>query len=191
MSDAMQERGRALEEEYFRRKDKELVEKIRRAAEAKTQQEALGKATGLSDPAVLDELRALGFAPETVSLLPLVPMLQVAWAEGGITPAERDQLVKFAAARGIEPGSVASEQLIQWMVERPSDEIFAGAGRLIAAMLASGATPVANLSADELVKYCESIASASGGVFGVFGRVSAEEKALLSSIAADLTGRRK
>lgn len=187
----MQERGRALEEEYFRRKDKELVEKIRRAAEAKTQQEALGKATGLSDPEVLDELRSLGFTPETVSLLPLVPMLQVAWAEGGITPAERDQLVKFATARGIVPGSEASEQLIQWMVERPSEEIFAGAGRLIAAMLASGATPVANLSADDLVKYCESIASASGGVFGVFGRVSAEEKSLLSSIAADLTGRRK
>src|SRR5688572_19496022 len=119
MSDAMQERGRALEEEYFRRKDKELVEKIRRAAEAKSQQEALGKATGVSDPEVLDELRVLGFTPETVGLLPLVPMLQVAWAEGGITPAERDQLLKFSTARGITPGSPASEQLIEWMVQRP------------------------------------------------------------------------
>jgi hypothetical protein len=191
MSDAMQERGRALEEEYFRRKDRELVEKIRRAAEAKAEHAALGSATGLTDPALLDELRALGFTPDTVNLLPLLPMLQVAWAEGGITDAERDQLLKIAAARGITEGSAASEQLIQWMVHRPADAVFTGAGRLIAAMLASGSQPVANLSADDLVKYCESIASASGGIFGVFGRVSAEEKALLGSIAAELTGRRK
>jgi hypothetical protein len=191
MSDAMQERGRALEEEYFRRKDRELVEKIRRAAEVKAEHAALGSVTGLSDPALLDELRALGFTPETVNLLPLVPMLQVAWAEGGITDAERDQLLKIAAARGISEGSAASEQLIQWMVHRPADSVFAGAGRLIAAMLATGSQAVTDLSADALVKYCESIASASGGIFGVFGRVSAEEKALLDSIATELTGRRK
>jgi len=43
--------------------------------------------------------------------------------------------------------------------------------------------------ADDLVKYCEEIASASGGMLGI-GRISAEERALLSSIAADLNGRR-
>ena len=32
--DAFAERGRALEEEYFRKKDRELIEKLRRASEA-------------------------------------------------------------------------------------------------------------------------------------------------------------
>jgi hypothetical protein len=46
-----------------------------------------------------------------------------------------------------------------------------------------------DLTADELVKYCETIASASGGILGI-GRMSAEEKTLLSTIAADLNARR-
>ena len=46
------------------------------------------------------------------------------------------------------------------------------------------------LSADALVKYCEDIAAASGGLLGI-GKVSSEERKLLSSIAAELkSGRR-
>jgi hypothetical protein len=56
-------------------------------------------------------------------------------------------------------------------------------------MLESGASPAGDLKADDLVKYCEEIASASGGVLGI-GRISAEERALLSSIATDLNARR-
>ena len=41
--------------------------------------------TGLSDPELLRDLNELGFTPETVTLLPLVPIVQVAWAEGGVS----------------------------------------------------------------------------------------------------------
>jgi hypothetical protein len=67
--------------------------------------------------------------------------------------------------------------------------VFARARRLIRAMLESASAPAGELNADDLVKYCEEIASASGGILGI-GRISAEERALLSSIAADLSARR-
>ncbi len=191
MANDTTDRARAQEDDYFRRKDLELIEKLRKTAAAKATQDALGQATGVTDPSVLVELESLGFTPDTVDLLPLVPVLQVAWAEGGITPAERDQLLKLAEARGIGAGSAAYDRLTSWMTTRPAEAVFAGAGRLINALLSSGSQAVADLSADDLVKYCESIAAASGGVFGVFGRVSTEEKQLLASIAADLTGRRR
>ena len=183
--DIIQERGRSLEDDYFRKKDRELVEKIQRAAAAEQARAEIGKATGLSDPALADELLALGFTADTVSLLPLVPIVQMAWAEGGVSAAERDLIVQFARRRGIADGSAADAQLSAWMSARPSDEVFARAGRLIRAMLDSGG---AGLNADDLVSYCESIASASGGVFGI-GKISADERKLLSSIAADLKGR--
>ncbi len=44
------------------------------------------------------------------------------------------------------------------------------------------------VSADDLLKYCEQIASASGGLFG-FGKVSAEEKTALEQIASQLKKR--
>ena len=44
------------------------------------------------------------------------------------------------------------------------------------------------LTADYLVRYSESIAEASGGIFGIH-RISADERALLTRIAAALKGR--
>lgn len=187
--DSMHDRGRAIEEEYFRRKDYELIEKIRQKAAAEAAQQALGTSTGVSDPEVLHELLALGFTPDTVALLPLMPVLQVAWAEGGVTAVERNLIEKLATARGIVPGSPADAQLMDWLANRPSDEIFHGAARLIRALLASGSDVVANLSAEDLVAHCERVAAASGGIFGL-GRVSFEERELLASIAADLKGRK-
>lgn len=182
------ERGRSFEEEYFRKKDRELIEKMRLAAAAEQTRHEMGRKTGLVDPVLLNELQELGFTPDTVSLLPLVPVLQVAWAEGGITSTERDLLTHLARSRGIEAGSAADQQLVAWMSRRPDPTVFARAGRLISAMLASNAGETGALSADDLVKQCEAIAGASGGIFGI-GRISAEERSLLSAIAADLKAR--
>jgi hypothetical protein len=187
--DSLRERGRAFEDEYFRKKDRELIEKLRTAAAADDARHALSSSTGLDDPALLAELQELGFTPETVSLLPLVPVVQMAWAEGGVSAAERELIVKLARSRGIEAGSPADQQLAGWMASRPSDDIFARASRFIRAMLDAGSAP-SGLSADDLVRYCEEIAAASGGILGI-GRISAEERALLARIAEDLKGRRE
>jgi hypothetical protein len=187
--DALNKRGRALEEDYFRKKDLELIEKIRQAgAEARVRTD-LGRKIGLDAPELIQELHDLGFTPDTVVLLPLVPIIQVAWAEGGITKAERELILRLARSRGIEEGSAADRQLADWLANHPHEAVFAGARRLIRALLDAGAEPSSDFSASDLVKYCEDIAAASGGILGI-GRVSAEERALLSSIAADLKTRR-
>jgi hypothetical protein len=188
--DAMHERGRSLEEDFFRRRDRELVEKIRKAAEAEASRQGLGQKTGLDDPALLAELQELGFTPDTVVLLPIVPAVQMAWAEGGVTRDEAELLLALARARGVTDGSPAHTQLQNWIATRPDDEVFARAGRLIAAVLASGGETAANLTAADLVANAERIASASGGLFGL-GRVSVEEKNLLAQIKADLDARRR
>jgi DNA-binding phage protein len=186
--DMIRERGRSLEEDYFRKKDRELIEKMRQATAAEEDRRQMAKKSGLDDPALLQDLKDLGFTPETVSLLPLVPLLRMAWAEGGITAAERDLLVRLARSRGIAEGSGADRQLAAWMTRQPDETMFTRAGRLIRAMLDSRSPETSDLSADDLVEYCERIAAASGGVFGI-GRISAEEEKLLSSIAQDLKAR--
>ena len=187
--DAFAKRGRALEDDYFRKKDRELIEKIRQAAATDKARKDLGRKAGLDDPELLQELHDLGFTPDTVGLLPLVPIIQVAWAEGGITKAERELILRLARNRGVEAGSAADRQLTEWLTSQPAETVFARARRLIRAMLDSTSTQTDKLSADDLVKHSEEIASASGGILGI-GRISAEERALLSSLAADLNARR-
>jgi hypothetical protein len=184
--DIFAERGRSLEEEYFRKKDRELVEKMRQASAAAQERAELVARTGLNDPQLLEELQALGFTPDTVALLLLVPVVQVAWAEGGVTPAERTLIVKLARARGIAEGSAADVQLADWLNRRPPEDVFTRATRLIGAMLATPGQE--QLKIADLVKHCEEIAAASGGIFGI-NKVSPEERQLLASIAGALKGR--
>ena len=165
---------------------------MRQAAAAEAARGEMSAATGLQDPALIKELQDLGFTPETVILLPVVPVLEMAWAENEITSAERHLLLKFARSRGVVEHTAADEQLTQWMTDRPDETVFRGAGRLIAAMLASGVSqPGGPLTADELVAYCEEIASASGGLLGMrLGSMSSEEKALLARIGSELQARK-
>lgn len=189
--DQLAKRGRSIEEEYFRRKDRELIEKLRQAAAVEQARGEISRQTGITDPALLQELEELGFTQETVALLPLVPVIEMAWAEGGVTSAERDLIVTLARSRGIGEGSPADLQLHAWISSRPDATVFERAGRLIAAMVSSGAeTPSGRLTAEELVAQCEKIAAASGGVFGI-GKVSAEERAILARLASDLGTRRQ
>lgn len=186
--DALGGRKRKLEEEYFRKQDQDLIDKMRRAAATARERQELEAKTGLHDPELLNDLQALGFTPETVALLPLIPLVQTAWAEGGVSPAERTLIVDFARRRGIQSGTVADGILAEWLTDRPSPDVFRRADRLIGAVLAAGSGASADLTPDDLVKYCEGIAAASGGILGI-GRISAEERAAISQIAAQLKTR--
>jgi tellurite resistance protein len=186
--DSVRERGRGAvhEDDYFRKRDQELVEKLRRETAAAQARAAMGQQVGLTDPELLKELETLGFTQETVVLLPLLPAVQVAWADGGVSPAERELIVQLARRRGVDAGSAADRTLNAWLVARPRDDVFATATRLIRAILASPEAPGApDLTADELLTHYESIAAASGGLLGR-NRISAEERRLLTALTAEL-----
>jgi tellurite resistance protein len=179
---------RKREEEYFRRQDRELIEKMRKASETAKEREALQTQTGIHDPEMLQQLQELGFTPQTVALLPLIPILQVAWAEGGVSTAERTAICSLARSRGIREGSDADRQLTEWLDRRPSADTFRKAMRLIAAMVDHPGEGFQDVTADDVLEYAEQIAQASGGLFGI-GAVSAEERAALEQIASQLKGR--
>ena len=181
-------RKRTNEEEYFQKRDRELIEQMRQRAKAQQELRELGEQAGVTDPELSRELAELGFTPETVKLLPLIPVLEMAWAEGEVTAAERKMVVDAARGRGIEAGGTADRQLADWLDRRPEDSVFRRAGRLINALVESGGH--FGVTPDDIIKYCEAIADASGGIFGI-RRVSPEERATLSRIANEIKGRQK
>ena len=58
--DSLHERGRALEEEYFRKKNRELVEKMQLEASRDEARRSMGAQLGLNDPETLEQLQKLG-----------------------------------------------------------------------------------------------------------------------------------
>ncbi|MBA3887876.1 MAG: hypothetical protein H0X67_19440, partial [Acidobacteria bacterium] len=65
---------------------------------------------------------------------------------------------------------------------------FAKATRLIRAMLMAGGETTRDLDPDDLVAYCESIAAASGGIFGI-GAVSSGERQVIEGLQQALRNR--
>ena len=183
--DAFAERGRSLEEEYFHRKEREVIEKMRVRAAADEQRRRLGQETGVANDDVLRDLQDLGYTPETVMLLHLVPLIQIAWAEGGVTQQERGLIVKAARSRGITAGSPADQQLDLWLAQRPSSELFEKTLRAIRTILQAQPDDVRAASEKDLLSLASAIATASGGIVG-FHAVSDEERQILAHISEEL-----
>jgi hypothetical protein len=183
--DAFADRKRALEEEYFQKKERELIEKLHRRAALEAERRTLSEIIGVRDQEVLNDLQELGYTPETLNLLHLVPLVQVAWAEGKVSGRERELILEAAAARGVREGSTAYQKLSEWLAKRPDDEFFDKTLAIIAAIIQS--LPAEKRAADEsnLLSHCERIAEASGGILGI-GRVSDEERKALEQIANEL-----
>ena len=134
-------RPHAMEDDYFYKKDRELVEKMRRAAADEKARSEMAAQIRINDPGLIKDLGELGFTPETVKVLPLMPIVQLAWAEGGVSADERKLLVSLARNRGISEGSPADLLLADWMARAPAPEIFSNAMRLIRAMLDAAPAP--------------------------------------------------
>lgn len=183
--DAFAERGRSLEEEYFHRKEREVIDKMRVHAAADEQRRRLGEKAGIADDEVLRDLEALGYTPETVMMLYLVPVIQTAWAEGGVSQKERDLIVKAARSRGITEGTPCDQQLNMWLTTRPSDEVFEKSLRAIGTILQAQPQSAREASEKDLLSLATAIAAASGGIVG-FRTVSAEEQQILKHISDEL-----
>lgn len=101
----LRERGRSLEEEFFRREDHRLIEPLRAPRETETARGALARAARVTDPVILDRLMALGVRAETFAALAVVPPVGVARADGTLDARERRAVLDRAQDSGLAPGS--------------------------------------------------------------------------------------
>lgn len=190
--DIFKERERSLEEEYFRTHDAKLIEKLRERGKVEEIAEALAVKLQIDDPALLRRIMALGVTLDTGAAFLLAPLVQVAWAEGGVTDREREKVLRIATERGIDPSSPAYAQLQEWLRTRPADAIFDTAVEAIKTGL-SVLTPAERADRiKRIVDACREVASASGGLGRLLGLgtgVSSEEESILDAMAATLRGR--
>jgi hypothetical protein len=175
----LRDRGRSLEDEFFGREDKRLMEQLRALRAAETTREALGKASGISTPAVLDKLIELGIRAETVAALSIVPLVEVAWADGAIDPKERRAILERA---GVPEDSTAGALLAAWLDRRPDPNLLTAWTHLVEAMSEQlGPNEAARVKAG-LLERARAVTAAAGGMFGVGSKISVAEAAMLAKL---------
>ena len=94
--DILREKERGEEAQYFRRKDQELLQKLREKAQLDELANMLGQKLQVDDPVLLKRIVADGVTLETGAAFLLAPLVQIAWAEGKVSPEERAMILKIA-----------------------------------------------------------------------------------------------
>ncbi len=179
--------AKASEEEYFRKKEQELVEKLKKKAAAEAHRKGLAEAVGLDNKQILDVLQDMGFDRSTVTLLFLFPLLQVAWSDGNVSDEERALILKAARTHGVEEGSAAHKHLDVLLRTPPAPILFDRALTVIQDLLRFQKGEAKQSTSTKLIDACEKVAAASGGFLGLGPKVSAKERSVLRRIASAIT----
>jgi len=129
-------------------------------------------------------LHSLGIDEENLSAVVLLPLVEVAWADGRIQAQER-ALIEEKAADLLSLDGEGARLLEDWLRFRPNAKTLARARHVVAAL---GSRPERERipSVDEIVPLCEAVAKAAGGLFNRFFTVTASERAAIRGIAETL-----
>src|SRR5262249_12988119 len=134
---------------------------------------------------VKETMTRLGITEDQFRTLGLVPLVEVAWADGRVHFTERLALLRFAKKKGwlVEGGEALVEG---WLKERPPEAFFDDARAALVGLLKDrrglgNAFPEDTPSA--VLTGCREVASSSGGLFGLRDSMVPEEDKALQRIS--------
>lgn len=173
--------SKRLENEFFLQKDQKIIENFRMLREMQESKLNLSKVCGIRNDVVLQKLVELKVTPEALASLYLVPLVEVAWADGEVDEDEQKAIMSEALKMGMEKGSVDYDLLNQWMTITPNPALLTAWEHYTRGLFELLSTEERNTIKSEVMVHARAIADASGGILGlgIGNRISdAEEKVL-------------
>jgi hypothetical protein len=180
--DSFSTRKNELEEKFFSKRDKELLEALREKVASKERKKALAEASGIDDETLLDQLDEIDVRGETLAALSLVPLVAVAWADGTVDARERKAVMAAAEQRGIERGHAGYQLLDGWLEQKPDPKLLAVWKGYVEKLSPSLSEPARNALKQDLLGRARAVAEAAGGLLGLGNKVSKAEQAVLDDL---------
>lgn len=138
----------------------------------------------MTDAQLTAALATLGLDERTYPAVALLPLIEVAWADGRIQRAERRLIRQTVERYGM---AVRGAWLDRWLEERPPASEFLAARQVLLALLQrAGAASDAPETLEALLDLCHRVAAVAGGLFGLAFTVTASERACIEDIAQNL-----
>jgi tellurite resistance protein len=175
--------GKKLEEEFFRKEDEKLRQKLREKQEREALKAEMRQSLQIQEEHLLDALVDLGLTAETALALGLVPLVEVAWADAKLEPKERDVLLKVAAEYGVDPRHPSYALLEGWLQHRPRPQMAELWSEYIGAIVARLDESERVAMRDRMLGRARRVAEAAGGILGLGRKVSPEEETVLAQLA--------
>jgi hypothetical protein len=169
------DRRKALEEEFFKKHNERLAAELRLKRLTEEAKAEIGRASGIRDEAVLDKLVDLGIGAPTLAAMTLVPVVEVAWADGKMDDGERGAILRAAEEEGIARGTPSFALLEDWLRNRPPPRLLSAWRDYVGALCEEMLPQDRRKLKSEVLSRARAVAKAAGGFLGLGSKVSAEE----------------
>lgn len=181
--DMLGTRGRPLEQEFFTRQNEALKQQLREKQAKQARRESLTEAAGIADERLLDALVEMNISTDTLAAISLVPLIEVAWAEGEIHPKERAAVLAGAReAAGISEDSPAHQLIDTWLTQRPSARLFEVWADYVRVFCEKMDADAKRRLQDDVLGRARRVAEAARGAMGFGRKVSRAEEAMLAKL---------
>lgn len=178
-------RGKALEEAFFYRMDRELTELLGKKLQRDEKVRSFANATGIQDKKRLECLIAAGFELSTLTAFVWVPLVFVAWADGHADDLEKKAIRDVLTAKGISQSTANMMIDHDWFRTSPTEMLWNTWEDFAIATLRNLNPAVRNELIDEIVGLCHVVAHASGGFLGL-GTISPAETDVIDRVIGSL-----
>jgi hypothetical protein len=178
--------ARNMEDLFFFEKEKKLAEARKKLELMQETKENLSKVSGITDDDVLQKLIDLDIRPDILTTLLMIPLVEIAWADGELHENERELLVKSLNKSGMHTRQVDPEILQAWIKNKPSPELFSAWELYIQALCGQLTLNERQTLKADVMADAHSIAEAAGGFLG-FAKISDAEQAMLDKLEAAFT----
>ena len=183
MAHAIFKETRSLEDAFFSKRDAELIAEMRRREADQTRKKALSEVSGITDDDILDQLVCHDIHAETLAAFSLVPIIEVAWSDGEIQPAEREVLLKAIEEAGVPKEGIGYKLMEEWLDRRPEPKLMQLWENYTRALMNELPAEVGRRIKQSVLSHARKVAEAAGGFLG-FGRISSQEEKMLRALEA-------
>lgn len=178
----MGDRARNLEEQFFLEQERKTLARRREERLKHETREGLAALLGARDERLLNRLLELKLTPETAASLGLVPLVQVAWADGELDERERQAVLDAADAIGVKLGGFDHSLLEQWLSHRPDPALLQAWVHYVRQLRARCTPEEIAAFRTAVLGRARGVAEAAGGFLGFGNRVSESEAAVLREL---------
>ena len=179
---SLQDQRNALEDAFYREDTEDFRVQLELRRQEESALEGLAGASGISNETVLRRLAGLGIRADTLAALTLIPLIEVAWADGKMDAREREAVLSAAESTGIPKESPSYGLLRIWIEDQPAPDLVEAWSEFIGTLCAELSEEQTDHLRRNILGRARDVAEAAGGFLGLGSKISKEERAALESL---------
>lgn len=171
--------SKILEDRFFFAENEILRERLATLKKKEENMQTLSEVSGIKDHLVLQQLVDLDIRPEILAALCLIPIIEVAWANGSVDKKEMNAILEAAKKNSF---SGDEDILREWLQNKPNPKLMEAWEIYMQGLCGIIDNDAIYSLQHEIISHIQSVAEASGGFFGLTKPISNNEQKMIDKI---------